>query len=356
MTAILTPRIQSSSMSGMRHALVSRKVAFPVLALVLIAYGFLLICCTKEAEDSRLLTIGLVTNNRNGLRNIKGFQKKMAELGYRTGQNLSYLFEGSPVKGNRLDTVLSAMVEAKVDLIFTAGTPTGVAAHRITKGTGIPVVFGVIADPIAAGVIEDLNRPGGNMTGVKLAANQSRRLQFLIEIAPDIEHILVPFNPEDAASTSAVEQINKVATSFGVIIVERWARSDKEVDEMLRSLPADLDAIFLVPGTTVNSHLQKILAVANSRRLPVSGPSLVQVEEGALTAYGFNHFEAGAQAARLAVQVLRGTDPGNLPIETADFFLAINLKAAQMLDLQIPYSILQQAEIILRSEKDNQGA
>ncbi|MGD8345009.1 MAG: ABC transporter substrate-binding protein [Desulfobacterales bacterium] len=321
-----------------------------VLAAISIIMIFSLNACTKDGENSRLYTIGLVTNNRNGLRNIQGFQNKMAELGYRVGENVNYMLEGQPVRGSDLDAVLNKMVKTKVDLIFTAGTPTGVAAHRITAGTTVPVVFGVIADPIAAGVIDDLTGPGGNMTGVKLAANQARRLQFLLEMAPGIRRILIPYNPEDAASSSAVAQVKKVAPAHGVAIIEKMAHNDQEVFELLGHLPEHLDAIFLVPGTTVNIHLQKVLAIARARRLPVSGPSLIQVEEGALTAYGFNHYAAGMQAARIADQVLRGTDPGDLPVETAESFLSINLKAAEEINLQIPYSILQQAKIILRSD------
>ena len=330
--------------------MVYNKMLVNVLVALTIIMIFLLNACTKEGENSRFYTIGLVTNNRNGLRNIQGFQDKMTELGYRVGKNVNYMFGGAPVRGSDLDTVLNKMVKAKIDLIFTAGTPTGVAAHRITAGTAIPVIFGVIADPIAAGVIRDLTSPGGNMTGVKLAVNQARRLHFLLEMAPGIKRILIPYNPRDAASTSAVAQVKRVVSDYGVEIVERMAHSDRQVFELLSRLPERLDAIFLVPGTTVNIHLKAVLEIARARKLPVSGPSLIQVEEGALTAYGFSHYEAGMQAAHMADQVLRGTDPGDLPVETADSFLAINLKTAEEIDLHIPYSILQQAKIILRSD------
>jgi putative ABC transport system substrate-binding protein len=338
-------------MSRIIHALVYSNIIVVALTAILILVAFSLSSCTKEREKSRLHTIGLVTNNRNGLRNIQGFRDRMTELGYRVGKNVNYMFEGFPVRGSNLDAVLKKMVKAKVDLIFTAGTPTGVAAHSITSGTTIPVIFGVIADPIAAGVMNDLTSPGGNMTGVKLGANQALRLQFLLKMAPDIKRILIPYNPEDAASSSAVSQVNIVAPSYGVEIVERWAHNEKEVFELLNSMPESLDAIFLVPGTTVNIHLLDVLTVAKTQKLPVSGPSLIQVEEGALTAYGFNHYEAGRQAARIADQVLRGANPGDLPVETAESFLAINLKAAETIGLQIPYSILQQAKIIIRSEQ-----
>ncbi len=105
------------------------------------------------------------------LKNIDGFKSGMTQLGYIAGKNVTYRFAGIPVQGARLEAELSHFVEAKVDLIFTAGTPTGVAAHRLTQGAETPVIFGVIADPIAAGVLSDLTRPGGNMTGVRLSPN-----------------------------------------------------------------------------------------------------------------------------------------------------------------------------------------
>ena len=322
----------------------------PLSLVLIIITTVLLGSCTKEEEKDQPFTIGLITNNRNGLKNIQGFQDKMTELGYNIGKNVNYMFEETPVKGSKLDDSLNEMVKAEVDLIFTAGTPTGVAAHKITAGTNIPVIFGVIANPIRAGVMEDLAKPGGNMTGVKLGATQARRLQFLLELTPDIKRILIPYNSKDTASTSAVAQIRDIAPSLNIEIVEKTAHNDQEVLALLACISENLDAIFLVPGTTVNIHLQKVLAAAHDHKIPVSGPSLTQVKEGALTSFGFDHHEAGMQAARLADQVLKGADPGDLPVETAEFFLALNLITAETLGLQIPYSALQQAKVIIRAD------
>lgn len=327
------------------------KTIVVVIVVMVVVGSFLMASCTKGNEGNRHFTIGLVTNNPNGLRNIQGFKDGMAELGYVEGEDVTYIFEGSPTSGDNLDAVLDSIVKAEVDLIFTAGTPTGVAAHRVTKGTSIPVVFGVIADPIAAGVMEDLTKPGGNMTGVKLSQNQARRLELLLEIAPSTKRVLVPYNPEDSAPSSAVAQINQLAPDLGIEIVEREAHNDDEVTELLDNIPEDIDAIFLVPDSTINSRLDDVLAVAFDRKLLVSGPSTAQVEEGALTTYGFIHHKAGAQAARVADQVLKGADPGNLPVETAEFFLAINLQTADAIGLEIPYEILQRAEIIIRGDE-----
>jgi len=325
---------------------------YVALGIVVIIVTLTLAACDSVSdEDSRYFTIGLVTNNPNGLRNVQGFRDEMAELGYVEGENVTFMFAGHPTKGDELDAVLESMVAAKVDLIFTAGTPTGVAAQRITEGTNIPVVFGVIADPIAAGVMEDLTRPGGNMTGVKISQNQARRLELLLEIAPGIQRVFVPHNPEDAAPTSAAAQVNEIAPDLGIEIVEGHARNDDEVTELLNNIPEDVGAIFMLPDSTVNARLADLVAIALDRKLPVSGPSIAQVEGGALTAYGIIHHKAGAQAAHIAAQVLRGADPGELPVETAEFYLGINLQTADAIGLEIPYEVLQQAEIIIRAEE-----
>lgn len=307
--------------------------------------------CNRQSEQRRPFKVGLVTNNQNGLKNLQGFKDGMAKLGYVEDQNIVYVSEGVAVRGEVLERVLRDLIQAEVALIFTAGTPTGVTAHRLTKAANIPVVFGVIADPIAAGVLQNLTQPGGNITGVRLSPNQARRLQLLLEIAPDIKRIYIPYDPDDAASSSALAQVRQLAPSLGVEIVEDMARTRQEVDALLANLPRDIHAIFLVPGTTVNARLPDILAIALKRRLPVSGPSTIQVEQGALTTYGFIHHQVGMQAARIADQILKGASPGTLPVETAEFFLAVNLKAAQSIGREIPYEILQKADIIIRGSK-----
>ncbi len=305
-------------------------------------------CGGGSSQADPGFTIGLVTNNPNGLRNVEGFVEGMAGLGYIEGTNVTYRYAGEPRSGDDLDRELEDFVEAGVDLVFTAGTPTGVAAHRIMEGTDIPIVFGVIADPVAAGVMEDLSRPGGNITGVKLGIDQERRLELLMEIAPAIVRVMVPYNPDDSAAVGAVAQISRVAAELGAELVLVEARTDADITELLENMPDAIDAVFLVPDSLVNARLSDILEWAAQLSLPTSGPSTAQVEEGALMTYGFVHKEAGAQAARIADQVLRGADPGDLPVEDAESFLAVNLVTADLIGLEITDAILQQAETIIR--------
>jgi len=314
------------------------------------AIALLTSSCSGQTEpNENQPLIGIVTNNPNGMRNVAGFIEGMEAHGYVDGETVSYVFSGEPIVGEALDDALATMVKAEVDLIFTAGTPTGVAAYHATQGTEIPVIFGVIADPVRAGVMDDLTNPGGNMTGVKTNPDQGRRLEQLLEIVPDISTVFIPYNPNDPAAAGAVEQVVALAPGMGVDLLFGEARDDAEVAAVLASVPAAADAIFLVPDSVVNRHLAEILAVAAERGLPSSGPSTAQVEGGALAAFGFVHHEAGFQAARIADQVLKGADPGNLPVETTESFLAINLETAAGLGIEVPDTILRQAAIILRA-------
>ena len=315
--------------------------------LIAVTLALTIASCSTEPTGS-VISIGLVTNNVNGLRNVDGFKDGMAELGYEDGRNVEYVFADEPLSGDRLEEALEAMVASDVDLIFTAGTPTGVAAHRITSDSGIPVLFGVIADPIKAGVMEDLTAPGGNMTGVKLGEDQSRRLQWLIEIDPTVQRVLVPFNPDDAAPSSAVAQIEALALGLGLELVLAPAPNDQAVTDLLDNFPSDVDAVFLVPDSVVNARLADLLRVASAAGLPTSGPSIAQVEGGAVMSYGFVHHEAGVQAASIAVQVLNGADPGSVPVQNTESFLAINLVAAREIGLEIPDDVLRQADIVIR--------
>ena len=278
--------------------------------LVILAVCFGLFSCDYRGQSSpKVLTIGLITNNPNGMRNVQGFKDGMKALGYIEGENVRYLFAGQPIVKKDLINALKRMVGENVDLIFTAGTPTGIVAKKITRGTNIPVVFGVVADPVASGIMQDLTHPGGNMTGVKLSQSQARRLELFLELAPAVKNIFIPYNPDDKAATTSVVQIFEIADKFGVLLVEGKVSSTDEVAALLDRIPDSIDAIFLVPDSTVNRHLKDIVRLSYRRSLPISGPSTIQVEGGALTGYGIVHRKAGEQAARIAHRILRGANP-----------------------------------------------
>ncbi|MDJ0824733.1 MAG: ABC transporter substrate-binding protein [Rhodobacter sp.] len=328
----------------------ARILAGAALVLGLVAVVWAVAFRSPPEAPTEIPTIGLITNNPNGLRNVAGFREGMAAQGYTEGDGALYLYSGTPTPTAELEGAIRQMVADGADIIFTAGTPTGVAAKAATQGSGVPVVFGVIADPVAAGVMTDLTRPGGNMTGVMLSQNQARRLELLRNVLPQVRRVLVPYNPDDPAPVSAVAQLDDVAPEMNLTLVHAEARDDDAVSRLIADLPQDIDAVFMLPDSTVNRRIADLIAATNARGLPVSGPSTAQVEAGALMAYGIVHREVGGQAARIASRILRGADPADMPVETANFYLTVNTAAADRIGLDLPEEILQQADVILRND------
>lgn len=307
-------------------------------------------CDKADALAKKRFVVGLATNNPNGLKNVQGFREGMEKLGYVEGKNIVYRFAGKYVKGEELNASLSSMVSEPVDLIFTAGTGTGVTAHKLAGEKNIPVVFGVIADPVKAGVLENLTHPGGHITGVMISQNQSKRFQYLLDVVPGIENVFILYNPDNSAASSAYAQVSNTARNSSVGIISREVRNEREVNQVLDNLPEGIDAIFMLPDSTVNRHQMKLIDNAMAKSIPVSGPSIIQVEKGALIAYGIAHKETGIQAAGVAHQVLKGIPPAELPVQVADFYLGINLKTAGKIGVKIDDIILQQAHTIVRTK------
>jgi putative ABC transport system substrate-binding protein len=277
-----------------------------------------------------------------------GFRAGMAELGYAEGTRITYLYQGPAMHMERLEPMIDTLLKAPVDLIYVASTPATQAVQRATAGTGISVVFAPVNDPVKAGIVTSLKMPGGNLTGIRLPVGDALRLAKLTRLVPQIRVIWLPYSANDASAKESLAQASDAAALLKVELRPHPLHDPGEIDEALASIPADVDAIYLPRDSTIESRIKDIVEVAHARRLPLCAPSLTQVEAGALVSYGFVHREIGRQAARLADQVLRGIPPGELPVESARNYLAINLQTAREIGVEIPGDMLRQADILVR--------
>jgi putative ABC transport system substrate-binding protein len=314
-----------------------------LLVLVVLMVLPVAACGEKEAES---FTIGVV--NLTPLLDyvLDGFKAGMSDLGYTEGDNLFYVYQG-PVGVDELEATIQSFIEEDVDLILALSTPAAQAAKRVSAGSDVPVVFVPITDPIAAGLVDSLMHPGGNLTGIAFGAQEPRRLEWLIKADPTIEQIYVPYNPDDPAPVAALETVSETAVKLGVELVTREVRNDEEVIAGVANIPEEADAIFTLPDSLVTKNTDKYIEAAIKLRLPFSGGT-THVEQGALIAYGMDLFMGGRQAAHLADQILQGADPGGLPVETAEFFLMINLKTADAIGLEISDDVLEAADTLIR--------
>ncbi|NJN54104.1 MAG: ABC transporter substrate-binding protein [Anaerolineae bacterium] len=309
----------------------------------------LLAWVVNACQQPPVLHIGVVNLSPRLEPVLNGFKEGLAELGYVEGQNVTYMYAGPAENIESLDAHVQTLVDAEVDLIVSLSTPATQAAHRLTAVSGIPVVFGPVTDPIAAGVVQNVAHPGGNVTGVRLGSeSEAERLEWLLQAAPHIQQVYIPYNPDDASAASSVTAVSAAAQKLGITVIVREARTDSEITAAITHIPEEVDAILLPQDSLVAARIDDFAETAIMRQLPLSSPTDEQVERGALLSYSFQLHDLGVQMARLADQILQGADPADLPVETAHFFLTINLQTAEKINLELPDIVLQSANRIIR--------
>ncbi len=333
-------------MSDKKNSQGNYQKLWAMFSLLIIA-ALLLSGCGGSSKP-RTYTIGVINLSPALDETVTGFKQGMTELGYVEGENVTYIYAGATGSIDELDGIAQELVKAKVDLILSISTPATLATKKATADNKIPVVFVPLTDPVGAGLVNSLSQPGGNLTGVTFGPQEAQRLAWLTKIAPDVKQVYIIYNPNDNSPQLALKIVTETASKLGIEIIARAADTLEDIDAALADLPEDADAIYILPDSQTEAKLADILAVANAHNLPTSVSNVERVKDGPLYSYAMKQISGGQQAARLADQILKGIKPADLPVETAEFFLAINLKTAQTIGLNISDNILSQAETIYR--------
>lgn len=295
-----------------------------------------------------VVRIGLVPFTPVNERVIEGFKEALAERGWREGAGVE--FKSLPADGRieSLDEDIAGLMAWKPSLVLAASTPSSQAAYRATLASGTPLVFAPVSDPVDAKIVANLMRPGGHATGIRLAPSNGLRLQWLQRVDPRVRNVYVPYSSGDKSATVTLKQIDSAARALGIRLLLRPVVTQEEIELAAREIPAGADAIFLPQDSRIESRVALFVESALRRRLPLSAPSALQVEKGALMSFGFNHLNIGRQAGRLAAEILNGRKPGDLPVETAENVLYINQHTAAAIGLNIDDAVLRQAREIIR--------
>jgi len=313
----------------------------------LITVALLISGCASPVE-TKTYTVGVVNLAPAFDPILEGFKTGMEEAGYIEGKNIEYIYAGPAANPDALDVVIADLKSKHVDLVFSFGTLATLRAKEGLQGTDIPIIFGPVTDPVASGIITEIRRPGGNVTGIQTGNPTPKRLEWLIKIAPNIKRLYVFHNPDDNSSVQALDALMETGHTFNVELEVFEASTLDEIVDGLNKMPEDVDAIFVNASATFEKNNNEFVTVANARKLPLAAPATANTWEGALTSFGHDNVPLGRQASRLADQILRGSKPSDLPVESAELFLSINLKTAEIIDLIISDEILRQADIIIR--------
>ena len=303
---------------------------------------------SAQAEPARPYRIGVL--NEAWAANhptVEGLKAGLRAQGLAEGRDVTFEMRFTEGNGDALPAEARALIKAKVDLIFTNNEAAALAAKDATQQ--IPIVFTLVGNPVAAGVVTDLARPGGNLTGIAGGATQivAKRIEILRTLTPKLRRVWFIYragDPTDAAAAAAADQAARH------LKLELLPRSVESADQLRRTLlELRPDDGLLSPETDALDIPTAILDKSLKSRVPAVFATAHWVARGGLVSYGPDLYAQGVQAAGIVARVLHGTRPQDLPIESADnVALAINLETARLFTLDVPRKILLRADVIQR--------
>jgi len=281
---------------------------------------------------------------------VEAFRQRMSELGWVDGKNITIEVRDAEGNPERLAEFMREFVDSKVDIIVAACTPEAKAAVKYT--TTIPIVMAATGDPVAAGLVASLAKPGGNVTGVSamLLDLSAKRLEILKEAFPKISHATVVWNPSRPDNVPEVKAMQKAADALGVRLDSQEVRTADEMTHALDLLPTSgTQAILNAGDTLLSNQSPAVIAFAEKWKLPALFENREFVDDGGLMSFGPNFPALHRAAAEYVNKILKGAKPGDLPIQQPTRFeLIINLKTAKALGFTIPQSVLLRADEVIQ--------
>ena len=280
---------------------------------------------------------------------IDTFRQALYDLGYIEGKNVRFEYRYAKGNNERLPELAKDLVSLNVDVILTWGTDAVLAAKQTT--TTIPIVMGVIGDPLGIGIVTSLAHPGGNITGCSLdsAELEAKRLQLLKELIPGLSRVAILFNPTNHYMPLALESARKGAQVLDLSLAVYEVHDTTTLNAAFAALTKDRPDAFLVPADTfLASERSRIAQFALENKLPSVYTFREYIEAGGLLAYTPNYKDLFRRAASYVDKILKGAQPGELPIQQPrGFHLFINLKTARALGLTVPRRLIAGADEVI---------
>jgi putative ABC transport system substrate-binding protein len=275
-----------------------------------------------------------------------GVKAALAEAGYKEGENLKFLYESAQGNPATASQIARQFVGEEPSVIVPISTPSAQAVVAATRD--IPVVFTAVSDPLGAQLVKELEKPGRNVTGLSDMLPIADHLAMIREISPNAKTIGYLYNSAEANSVSTLEALKAEAEKAGLKVVESVATKSAEVQGATRALVGKADVIYVPTDNTIVSAFEAAAGVATEAKVPLFAADTDSVARGAVAALGFNYFDVGKQTGAVVVQILKGEEPGNIPVRVAaGTDLVINKGAATKVGLTFPESIVKRATKVI---------
>jgi putative ABC transport system substrate-binding protein len=281
---------------------------------------------------------------------LEAFRQGLRELGYVEGQSIVIEYRFAEGRPERLPTLAAELVRLKMSVIVATSSPAPEAAKQATRT--IPIVFAVVGNPVAAGLVTSVARPGGNLTGLSTMGSEvvGKQLELLKEIVPKVSRVAVLRNPNNVSSPAVLREAEGAARTLGVQLHIVHASTPDEIDAAFAAMRNQhVGGVLVGRDALFREQRTKIAALAVKSRLPAVYGIREGAEAGGLMAYGASVTLMYRRAAVYVDKILKGAKPADLPVEQpTKFELVINLKTAKALGMTIPQSLLQRADEVIQ--------
>jgi putative tryptophan/tyrosine transport system substrate-binding protein len=317
--------------------------------------AFLLMLCgeVEGQQQPKTFKVGWLESSTTDRGSKLGeiFLRRLAELGFVEGKNIAFEYRSADNKLDRLPALADELVRLNVDVLLTTATPALIAAKNATKT--IPIVFMQLAvDPVAAGFVSSLARPGGNITGLTNIAVElsGKRLELLKETVPKLSRVALMWEPKNAGSAQTWKESQQPAKELGLQLYSMKVSSADQFETAFKdAVKARAAALAVTPMVLASNHRKEIVELAAKSRLPAVYYRDSFVESGGLMSYGADLADHFRRAADFIERILKGGKPADLPVEQpTKFELIINLKAAKQIGVTIPPNVLARADRVIK--------
>jgi putative ABC transport system substrate-binding protein len=303
----------------------------------------------RAQQPAKRPTIGFLGTNTPSAQErwTAAFVQRLHELGWIEGRNVAVEYRWADGRTERFAELATELVNLKVDVIVTLGAAV-TAAKQATSV--VPIVFAVANDPVGSGMVASLARPGGNVTG--LSNQQSdvagKRLELLREVIPNLSRLAIIANFGNSASVVEAEEARVRAQAFGLDVDTLEIRQPSDIAPAFAALKVQAQALYVCNDPLTVTNRIEINTLALRARLPTVSGSRVQVEAGGLISYAASFSDLFRRAADIVDKILRGTKPGDIPVEQpTKFEFIINLTTAKALGLEVPLHLQQLADEVI---------
>ncbi len=300
-----------------------------------------------DGEKIEIVNIGISQLVEHGALNSarEGFTDALAEKGYKDGENIKIDFQNAQGEMTTAQTIAQGFAADNKDLVLGIATNSAQALYNATKE--IPILITAVTDPVDAGIVKSLESPGTNVTGTTDALDLDLQFKLLKDLIPGAKKVGVLYTTSEANSKVQVKEIEEKAPNFGLEVITAGVSTSNDVAQSLASIIDQVDVIYVPTDNIVVAAMPLIYQKTLEKKIPIIGSERGQVENGALATEGIDYYKLGYETGLMAVEILEGKKPQDMPVRGAnEFSPTINKDTVKALGIELPKELEERAEMI----------